>query len=344
MSAEDLTAKLKTKDITGVYVFYGEEEYTKDHYLRKLRAYCGDSAGAEYANIVYEPGGITPESLADAIDTPSFVSPWKVIEIYGFPVGAAQKDTADYTDVLSDIPEGVAVVFVYRSGELSEDVFIKSRPGSGDMTEFFATQCICVNFEKQTGSRLVQWIMRHFASRGVDISRKAAEFLPEYCGNDMYILNGEIEKLCSYFDGRQLDENDIKLVCSENYEYKLYDIINCIGSSNAGKLKSVYDGLVFARTAPEMILGTVSNYFTDMLCVKSAISSGVAPGEIKRTLGMADWQYNRTCGAMRSFSPAAIENAVEECKKADAAVKTGASDPYTVIEILLYRIMSYGKG
>ena len=343
MSAEDLTAKLKTKDITGVYVFYGDEEYTKDHYLRKLRAYCGDRSAAEYANVIFEPGEMTPEELANAIDTPSFVSPWKVIEIYGFAISQPQNAAADYLDILSDIPDGVAVVFVYRSGELTEDDFIKIKPGTNELLEFFASSCLRVNFEKQTGTRLVQWIMRHFQSSGAEITRSAAEFLPEYCGNDMYILNGEIDKLCSYYSGKPLDENDVRFVCSENYDYKLYDIINCIGSANAERMKKVYDGLVFSKVAPEVMLGTVSGYFADMLCVKKAVSSGVSPSEIKKALGMADWQYNRIYGAMKYFSAEAIKKAVDDCRNADNEVKTGASDAYTVIEILLYRIMSYGK-
>ena len=89
MSAEELTAKIKSKDISGLYVFYGDEEYTKDHYVRKLRSFCGAGPSAEYANVVYEPGTVTPEELATAIDTPSFVSPWKVIEIYGFQLSAS---------------------------------------------------------------------------------------------------------------------------------------------------------------------------------------------------------------------------------------------------------------
>ena len=343
MSAEDLTAKLKTKDITGVYVFYGDEEYTKDHYLRKLRAFCGDSAAAEYANVVYEPGALTPESLADTIDTPSFLSPWKVIEIYGFSPDQPQSEISAYLDILSDIPSGVAVVFVYRSGELDNDFFIRTGKNAGELPGFFGHSCICVNFEKQTGARLTQWIMRHFKNGGAEITPSAAQFLTEYCGNDMYILSGEIEKLCSYYSGKPLDEKDVRLVCCENYDYKLYDIINCIGSGNAARLKSVYDGLIFAKTAPEIILGTVSNYFTDMLCVKTAVATGVSPAEVKKTLNMADWQYNRISGAARAFSAQAIVKAAEECRKADEQVKTGASDPYTVIEIMLYRIASHGK-
>lgn len=342
MSAEALTAKLKSKDITGVYVFYGDEEYTKDHYLRKLRAFCGESA-AEYANVVFEPGTLTPESLAVAVDTPSFVSPWKIIEIYGFPFSGAANDVSDYLDILSELPEGVAVVFVYRSGELTEDAFIKRKPGSNDVLDFFDDSCIRVNFEKQSGARLTQWIIRHFTGNGAEITRRGAEFLPEYCGSDMYILNGEIEKLCSYYSGKALDVDDVKLVCCENYDYKLYDIVNCLGVADASRLKKVYDGLVFAKTPPEVISGTVANYFTDMAAVKKALGTGVPPAEVKKALGMADWQYNRVFNAMKNFSPETITKSLAECRRCDAEVKAGASDPYTVIEITLYRIMSYAK-
>ena len=343
MGLPELTSKLKTKNITGVYFFYGDEEYTKDFYIRKLRSYCDSAPSPEYADVILDGTSLTPDLLGDTIDTPAFMSEWKVIEINGFPLNQTPSDSTSYADILSSVPYGVAVVFIYRAGNFDKTVFTKTKEGANELVDFFARSCISVEFELQTGDKLVQWIAKHFKAESVEITDRALTFLPEYCGSDMYILSGEIEKLCSYSSGNAITEDDIRNVCCSNSEYRLYDITNCISSGSINRLKSVYDGLVSAKVSPEMILGTVSGYFCDMLNVKTAIAEGVSPSEAKKRLGMQDWQYNRIASAVRNVPMPFICRAIEECRAADVTVKTHSSDPYVMIEIMLYRIMSYGK-
>lgn len=343
MGLPELTSKLKTKNITGVYFFYGDEEYTKDFYIRKIRSYCDSAPYPEYADVVLDGSSLTPDSLADAIDTPSFMSEWKIIEINEFPLNQTPSRLTSYADILSSVPYGVAVLFIYRSGNFDPSVFAKNKDGSNELLDFFEKSCINVGFELQTGDKLIQWAAKHFKAEKVEITDKALSFLPEYCGTDMYILSGEIDKLCSFYNGTPLTESDVKNVCCSNSDYRLYDVVNCLSSGSVNRLKSVYDGLVYAKTAPEMILGTVSGYFCDMLCIKTALAEGVPPSDVKKRLGMQDWQYNRMVSSVRNVSALFISNAINECREADETVKTHASDPYVMIEIMLFRILSYGK-
>lgn len=341
MGLPELTAKIKSKNITGVYFFYGDEEYTKDFQIRKLRSFIPQSASREYADIVFDGSVLNIRDFSDAVYTPSFLSEWKIVEVNNFPLNQSPSMLNDLSDILYDVPEGVAIIFIYRSGELDSSAFEKAKDNA--FVDFIKNSAVTVHFEEQTGDKLVQWIIKHFKSENVHIEPSAVAFLPEYCGNDMYLLSGEISKLCSYYNGNVLTVEDIKRVCCENNDYKLYDVINCLSQKNAQKLKYVYDGLVYSKTAPEMILGTVAGYFVDMLNIKTAANEGMAPSEVKKRLCMADWQYNRSASASRNLSEKFLRNAVSECLNADIIVKSHASDAYVMIEIMLYRIMMYGK-
>ncbi len=343
MGLTELTAKLKTKNITGVYFFYGDEEYTKDFYIRKLRSYCDSAPSPEYADVVLDGASLTPDLLGDTIDTPAFMSEWKIVEVNDFPLNQTPARLTAFADILSSVPYGVAVLFIYRAGNFDASVFTKNKDGTNELVDFFAKSCINVEFELQTGAKLTQWISKHFKAENVEITERAVDFLPEYCGSDMYILSGEIEKLCSFYNGQTLTENDVKNVCCPNSEYRLYDIVNCLSSGSVNRLKNVYDGLVYSKVSPEIILGTVSGYFCDMLSVKTAIADGVPQAEVKKRLGMQDWQYNRTVNAVKNVSASFISSAIDECRRTDETVKTHSSDPYVMIEIALFRILSYAK-
>lgn len=72
MALNELTEKLKTKDYTGAYLFAGDEEYTKDFYIKKIRDFCIGQNPPDNLRIVFNRAGITPDSLADGVFTSPF--------------------------------------------------------------------------------------------------------------------------------------------------------------------------------------------------------------------------------------------------------------------------------
>lgn len=84
-------------------------------------------------------------------------------------------------------------------------------------------QGLVVEFKKETESRLYAWIDRHFAHRGVTVGKDAVELLVAMCGNDMYILAGEIEKLAGFASGRPLTAEDVRIVCCANSSFHIFD-------------------------------------------------------------------------------------------------------------------------
>lgn len=343
MALNELTEKLKTKDYTGAYLFAGDEEYTKDFYIKKIRDFCIGQNPPDNLRIVFNRAGITPDSLADGVFTLPFFGDKKAIEIYDFQINQPSNILNRYVNILGNIPKGISVLFIYRSGEFDFKSLTGKPDGKNELLDFLASEGICVEFAAEKGEKLISWIKRHFKAENADITNEAAAFLPEYCGNDMYILAGEIDKLCAVYSGKPFTVADIEEICSPNTEFKLYDIVNSLGEGNATKLKKIYDSLVFTKTRPELILGTIAGYFTDLLIFRTALAEGKTEKDIKIKLGYSDFQTRKFAYASRAVDADFINHGIKECRETDMAVKGYASDPYTAIELMLYRILSYGK-
>ncbi len=345
MALGDLLNKLKTKDITGVYLFYGDEEYTKDFYIKKLRAICQGTHPRECCRAVFDRASLNPDALADAVLTPPFMGDRKIIEINNFQLNQPAPLLARYMGILEDVPKGVCAVFIYRSGEF--DLTPPSGKGANknEFADFLFRSCIDVEFAPEKGFKLIQWIQKHFDAEKVAVTEEAVKFLPDYCGNDMYVLAGEIDKLCAVRpqNSNVITVADIEAVCCSNAEYRLYDIVNCLAEGNATKLKKVYDGLVYNKTRPELMLGAIAGYFADLLVFKAAFAESRPMQELKNKLGYGDFQANRLISASRKADERFIANGIKECRETDIIVKSHASDSYSAIEIMLYRIMAYGK-
>lgn len=343
MALNDLLDKIKTKDLTGVYLFCGDEEYTKDFYIRKIRSHCIASFPPDSCRTVFDRGSLTPDALSDTVFTPPFMGERKIIEINAFQLTQPAPLLTRYVNILGNIPKGISVLFVYRSGEFDTDLLEGKNDGKNEFVNFIVNECIHVHFTHEKGNKLVLWIQKHFKSENAEISDEAARFLIEYCGNDMYILAGEIDKLCSVYTSKPISAADIEAVCCANAEYRLYDIVNSLADGNATKIKKIYEALIFAKVKPELILGTISGYFTDLHNFRTAFAENKTERELKSKLGYSDFQAGRLASAARALSGQFIANGIRECRDTDISVKRRASDSYTAIELMLYRIMAYGK-
>jgi DNA polymerase III delta subunit len=63
MSLDILKQRLKENKPGGVYLFYGNEEYTKDFYARELRKKVTASPLPEFNHIIFDASASGPTSL-----------------------------------------------------------------------------------------------------------------------------------------------------------------------------------------------------------------------------------------------------------------------------------------
>lgn len=343
----ELQQRIKNNDISGVYVFYGDEEYTKTFYLKQLRLFC--CGGLEYNRFVFE-GDVSPAAIYDASRTVSFSDGVRLIEITGFSLTNALRSAASYAKALSELPKDSAVVFIYRAGEIeTPPPFEKYGEKSNELFDFLNESAVIINFAPETGQRLISWVKKHFDAHSVPTEQSLPEYLVEYCGSDMYTLVSEINKLCAYYGGTPLTSDDIDKVCVPNPTFRLFDLVNCLAGGDGAKLKKIFDGLIAAKTRPELILGTIASHFVDLLIFKTALieensgAGGMAIKTIKSKLGLGDYQSRRLYQNASVVSLDFIKNSLEECGRADMTIKTRYGDEYMALELMLYRILSYAK-
>ena len=344
MSADALKKKNKSGKLGGAYLFYGDEEYLKDHYLGQLRRAVETSPLPEFNHIVFEEKDMRFSDLGDALETLPTMANFKLIEIREPNFEKMKADTAErYAALLDDLPDYAAIVFLLR-GETDGRLFA---PGGKTPAAVVAAAVrrngLVVEFKKETESKLYAWIDRHFTHRGVTIGKDAVELLVAMCGNDMYILAGEIEKLASYASDRPLTAEDVRTVCCANSSYRIFDMSASVTAGDYRKARTILADLMFSRTPPELIIATLGKSFCDMLLVRDAQSAGKSPAAMAGALKLQDWQLRRVLTAASRAEASFLAYAVRACAETDLRLKSVACEPYAAIETLLVRLRVYGR-
>jgi DNA polymerase III delta subunit len=99
----------------------------------------------------------------------------------------------------------------------------------------------------------------------------------KYCGRDMTSLNNEITKLSAYIlqNGRNTVELcDIHEVSSFNNEIDTFDFSNAVLNGDSERAISIMSEMILHKEAPEIIMGTIINIFTDLYTVKILDEAG----------------------------------------------------------------------
>lgn len=354
-----LKERIKSKEISGLYIFYGDEEYTKNHYSRLLT-----SASGEMLNVTSIYGSeFELTSFISACETSAIESfdmfsvsdekesgnddGLRVIKLINPDFSSMdKKDTAQFLDFISRPPENTVIIIWLYSG--SDDLLSK------ELYKEIAKSALVVNFKKEAvgSSVLITWILRHFAREKLNCDRYVAVHLCQTVGNSMTDLKNEIDKLIEYlrFESRDtVTVDDVNFICIKSVEAQIFDISQGALSGNFLKAATALEVLRDKKEAPLLIMGTISKAVRDMCITDSCIKSGVSIPSISSSMGIPEFVVKRSSEVLNnrkhdfhgnnSFCSAASILVKEYDKK----LKSSRTDGYELLLELIFKLSYCGK-
>ncbi len=329
MTVQDLSRKLKN-DPHGVYLFYGEEEYLKRRYLEQIREAIPD----EGFNHVRISGNLS--QLADELDGLALFGGDRLIELWDVDFNKVNPDTLTALCELLSAAEDTVVIYTHP-GELPVGTPKKPSPQLAALSKC----ATAVNFERQKPAALQGWLARHAAAQGCFLEPRLCKRLIDYCSPDMFILAGEVEKICGYAlaQGRDhIEEKDILVAASPSAVYGAFDFTDALLDRDKGKAILLLSDMEKRKEKPQDILGTVSRIMSDLLQIRVLRDSGMNPAEIAAKLKMHEYVLSLRLQAAMKRTMEHLENTADLCRAADRKIKTTRLDSYRVIELLVLQL------
>lgn len=344
---DELKKRLKDGGAGGAILLWGAEEYTKDHYAEKLRKLGKSAPLPDFNYQIFDVETQDPGDFEEATFALPYLWDKRVIELRGLPQpkksrNVKEEDGEHYARLLSSLPEYLTVLLVLRAGE-KEKAKEKGMEGFRRIVEAFEKDGLSVEFAPASGAQLCSWISKHFASRGVKIDPHLPQAMISYCGSDMYTLQGEIEKLCAVFEERPLTERELHLYCSANEKSVFFDVADCMNRQDIAGARRILSGLEMNGDAVMMAIGYLASNYRLMLLAQAGRSAGRTAAQIASEHKLPSWQVSRAISSLSRTTPATLRYALTAIAEADQALKTRRTDPEAVLELLVYRICTYGR-
>ncbi len=320
----------------GKYLFFGDEDYLKAHSAEAVRkVLCPDESLKLFNCVTIDRAGYSAAALRSAlVPTPMFTACKAVSAVITFD-DLKQGEVNDLLDLLADdgLFEYNLLMLTVPAGGI--DAGSPKRPSA--LLKKLAEVLVPVRFDPVSGARLREWINRHYTAAGVTVTPALCDLTSARCGESMFTLASEIDKVAYYVlaDGRtEVTSDDIKLVACEGGGHDAFAFANAILDRRSADALAVLSEMKARRVEPVAVMAELTRVLCDMCAVDECLEAGMPAPAICSETGLRDYPVRLYSAAVRKLPRGALAAVLAAASEADAAVKSSAQD-YLPIERLI---------
>lgn len=171
------------------------------------------------------------------------------------------------------------------------------------------------------------------------IDNKTITLLIDRVGNNLEILNQEINKIKLYKDddNNVTNEDVINLTC-ENIEANLFLLIDEIINNNKSKALSIYNELIKLNEEPIAIIISLANKIRSLYQTKELFSKGYKESDIASILGVKPGYLYYMRDSLRKYDSKTLQGLLEKLGELDFNIKNGTTNKENALELFILEI------
>ncbi len=331
----------KNGDISGCWLFFGEEDYLKRYSLTAIRkAVLGENTDDVFNHTVFDAQDADfnmSRLISCASALPVFCEK-KLIELRGFKITEGMALNS-LTEAVNEIGAYDFNVFVVYAEPLEFDGGTeKKRSKVYKALEKCMTP---VEFARESPQRLKSWLQKHFRAQGIFADAELCARVVDISGRDMFILTSEAKKLSAYIisHGRdKLVSSDIELVTSKNTEVGAFDFTNALLDGNTASAYSILAHMKNNREEPIAILGSISKVYTNLYLVKTLVSAGTSAKGIASAMKIHEYTATLYSRIVSKCTDEMLDRAIKACYDTDVKLKSLPANGYLIIDRLVAQL------
>lgn len=186
------------------------------------------------------------------------------------------------------------------------------------------------------GEQLARWIKETAEAKGASISPAAIRSMSDLVGSDLWTLDQELEKLSLYASGREIGEQDIRLMVSQVREASIFEAVDAMIDGRPQVALRLLAQLRDDGREPQYIIAMVERQLRLLALARDSMERNLPQSELKRALGTSsDFVVRKTMEQARRYSREHIAWRYDRLLEADLSIKQGRVDPDLALELLV---------
>lgn len=313
-----------------VYLLFGEDEYLRNEYLKKIKKAFGDmQLGINY--IAIDETNVM--QIISDIETPAFGFEKKLI--IAKETGLFKKKNNFSDKVAIYLEENVAnlqdVELVFVDQEVEKNKLYNTILKIGKVEEF----------KEQKMPQLITKVKSISKAYNVEIQENIAQYFIECVGTNMSDIINELRKLIEYAgNGGKIQKEDIDSLCIKKSESIIFDLTDNLGKKKIAESIEVLHNLIYAKEPVQRILVMLYNHFKKLYIIKLALEENKNIAQSLKLKPNQAFLVNKYTMQAKYFDKNELRNLLEELIKLDSSSKRGGIDINVGLEAVLCKYCS----
>jgi DNA polymerase-3 subunit delta len=327
------------------YIICGDDSYRCQQALNEIKAGLGSPDMVSVNTTVLDGRKLTTRALTDVCSVVPFMATSRLVIVEGllrrFQPGDRQsrsnggggeeasqslKEWQNIPEFLKLMPQTtVLLLFDAELESKAVNQLFKSLAPAADRV---------FQLNEIKGKELAAWIRDYTVKSGGKISGGAVSLLADYMGGDLWSLTGELNKLMTYCEGREISDSDVREISSFAREESIFVLVDAVLEGRIKDAQLMLHRMLKYGTAPQQILTMIDRQLSIILRVKE-LSQGTQQ-EIRENLGLHPrYPLEKTLRQARAFSVPRLRKAFHALLDTDVAIKTGKYEDDLALDLLI---------
>ena len=318
-----------------LHLLMGQNSYMlSQERLRWMRSFREKHGNENLA--VFSGKGTTFRELRDEVTVAPFIAEKRLIVVEGVPKGKK----GDIDSVVGNMHPGVVLMFV-----LEQDV--QKRGKLTVIQKELKTKAECTEFPLFVGQKLKQWITEFLTEQGTSASPKAYQTLIDMIGEDQYLLSQELQKIALFAYGRQIEEEDVRIMVACSAEREVWKLMDFLGDGRIDDAMKYVHSLLDRGFSPHALWSTFLWMTSLLVQVVAYVEDGETnPWNIARELHANGYGIKAILPSARKMDRKFLLKILDRALKADRELKTGGykatnESPQELLALIDRSILSF---
>jgi DNA polymerase-3 subunit delta len=348
-----------------LYILHGDDDLGPEELLASLREKLGPREMVDLNTTRLDGSQASLDDLRRVCNTYPFLAPRRLVVVEGLLTALASRrrggrkpDTAASEEGVGEVQEGekretapsLRDLEAYLRVLPETTVLVLLEPEvlppehpilalGRELAQEDPPRAVVREFRVPKEDQLGAWIVRRVEKRGGRIAADAAEALAAFAGRDLRRLDQEIGKLVTYVGPeRPITLADVEALVPDTREASLFEFTDAVARRDARRGMSILRRLLEEGYPPLVLLSMVARQVRILLQVKELQGQGYPAPRMARELGFHPYVVEKALRQAASLSFPVLEQMHRLLLEADLAIKTGAQDPETALDLLVVEV------
>lgn len=297
---------LKAGNISGAYIFHGEEEFIKDSALAALVASLDETTRELNMQVLQS---FDADELIAACETLPFFAEKRLVICKALPgPKAAKGDKGDDESTPSpakddagkkvaayipSLPDTTVLLFFVRGKANGTTSIVKAVKATGKL----------VDFDPCKPDEAEKWVLQRAKKLNVTITPAAAHHLVNLAGTDLALLSSEFAKAAAYAGfGNEVTKEHISACVIRNLEVQVFDMIEYFQHGKAQDGLRAYKRMLSDGESAFGMAALLESNFKRMLSARELMDKGINKATAVQRMGGSPYSARKAYETAVSYS------------------------------------------